>query len=125
MDQTTFYDPNTGQIVGSGTSNIIKAGSNSIIPGYFDSAKFYVSNGEAVERPTMPIVVSATSIKADGKADSVISGIPTGVTCDHEDTSTVMADTSIDFTAEHPGTYTFAFSKFPYIPVTITIEATS
>ena len=125
MDKTTFYDTNTGQIVGNGIGSIIAAGSSGIIEGYYDAATFYISDGKAVERPVMPIVASASSIKADGKAESIISGIPVGVTCDHEGTSTVMTDTSIDFTAEHPGTYTFSFSKFPYVPVTITIEATS
>ena len=92
---------------------------------YLDNHTDYFFNlrtGKIEKRPSFNILLNKPSIKADSTEQAIISNIPRGTTCLYDDQASVVDDSLIEFTAEHPGEYVFEFSMFPYIPTTITVE---
>lgn len=127
MNFFTFYDPNTGEIKANGAGAIVGVDSLSRIDGYYSKETHYVDvlRNQVADRPSMNIVVNKNTIKADSSEEAIISNIPTGCSMTHDGETHQMSDNLLEFTADHVGVYTFLFEKFPYKPVTISVEATS
>lgn len=74
-------------------------------------------------RPTSPVVVNKTTIKADGSDTAIFSNIPNGTVCTHDGETYTVTDGVIEFTTTHDGDYDFVFELFPYITASFTITA--
>lgn len=74
-------------------------------------------------RPTNPVVVNKTTIKADGSDAAIFSNIPNGTVCTHDGETYTVTDGMIEFTTTHDGDYDFVFELFPYITASFTITA--
>lgn len=86
---------------------------------YFD-----ISDQTLKEKQPFPALLNKSTIKADATEEAIISSIPKGSTCRHDGETYTVDDGIVSFTAEHVGEYVFKFECFPYLPATITVEAT-
>jgi len=77
-----------------------------------------------MNRQPMSLIVTSTSLIADGTDESIISDIPEGVQVEWPDGQTdIVTDGEIRFSVDLAGTYTFRFTAVPYLDKEITIEA--
>ncbi len=123
------YDPATGKILGfldAPESIIIIQGGNIIMSDRLDPRFWYVKDGIAIPRPDNQIMVSKTSISADGIDTAVISGVPAGATIriqtDRE--NKVISDGSdIHLTSAKPMRIFVQIDAFPLKDKEVTIYA--
>jgi len=84
----------------------------------------YVTNGLLMDRQPMPLIVTSTSLIANGTNETIISGIPAGAQVQWpDDQIDIVNDGEIGFSVDLQGTYTFRFTAVPYLDQEITIEA--
>lgn len=121
-----------GEIQGVFSDSVVEAHENTSLL-YVDSIdmqllkNMYVDltmNPPAIKtRPTSPVVVNKTTIKADGSDTAIFSNIPNGTVCTHDGETYTVTDGMIEFTTTHDGDYDFVFELFPYITASFTITA--
>lgn len=121
-----------GEIQGIFSDSVVEAHENTSLL-YVDSIdmqllkNMYVDlsvNPPAIKtRPTSPVVVNKTTIKADGSDTAIFSNIPNGTVCTHDGETYTVTDGMIEFTTTHDGDYDFVFELFPYITASFTITA--
>jgi hypothetical protein len=127
----TKYDSSRGWILSSGTCNAFELELHKqqgpLIDGMFDGRKYYVVDGEAVERPVMGLPAGDLTVVADGETELVINGLPTptsvtltGPVLMHGVTET--GDVTLVMSLQ--GEYKVEFESFPYITETRKINAT-
>ncbi len=88
-----------------------------------DSTQWVNEEGNLTDRPALGAPATA-SIVADGLAE-VAFALPAGTTVLFNGAAAVTNGGDFGFTTDIPGTYVFEFSPpFPFIPRTLTIEAT-
>lgn len=76
------------------------------VEGSADSDLYYIVDGKLEPRPTVPIALSAETIKADGVAGATLSGIPAGWQIVIDGGAPIEADGSdIEISATLPHTY--------------------
>lgn len=129
----TFYNPLTGEI------QCVYSGQNpegqkaalseySWIEGHYDHSTQYISEGEAVNRPEMGIVLDKLNISADGEDEILISNIPADTTIKVFNHSTgtkieTVSSGTDTFSSVESGEILLIFENFPYIPYQVIINA--
>lgn len=89
-----------------------------------DATQWVDGNGNIANRPVLG-VPEAASIPADGFAE-VAGPLPAGTVVQFNGETAVTDGAAFGFTTDMPGTYVFDFQPpFPFIPCTLTIEATN
>lgn len=76
-----------------------------------------------LKRSVIPVFASKLELLSNNADEVVFSGIPDNATCTHDGTVHEVGNNILFFTAEHPGSYKFKFSCFPYLDKTITLTA--
>ena len=131
MRTFVVYDA-TGLILRSGVCALadmdLQAGAGELVmEGLANDTLEYVVDGAIVQRPPMPVLVSATTVPANGVSVVSFTGIPAGalmrVNGPARDAFTVD-DGVADLTFDAPGTYQIDIDLFPYIYLEETIDAT-
>ncbi|SOC45776.1 hypothetical protein SAMN05892877_1182 [Rhizobium subbaraonis] len=88
-----------------------------------DATQWIDDQGELADRPVLDLP-TATSIAADGIAE-VVGALPAGTVVRFNGAAATTDGAAFAFTTDMPGTYVFDFEPpFPYIPCTLTVEAT-
>lgn len=88
-----------------------------------DATQWVTEGGKIAARPALD-VPEAASIAADGLAE-IACALPAGTVVSFNGATAISDGDGFGFTTDIPGTYVFAFAPpFPFIPHTLTIEAT-
>lgn len=88
-----------------------------------DATQWIDAQGDLADRPLLAVPETA-SIAADGIAE-VSGALPPGTLVRFNGATATTYGSDFGFTTDMPGTYVFDFEPpFPYIPRTLTIEAT-
>lgn len=127
----TRYASRTGRILGTmdiPDEEIYDLHSTLLLEGSYESDKYYILNGEAIDRPTHDIVIHNPEFNITQQEFCVIDGIIVGsqvfVVGDNGYSSSFTADNSqIHFTTDVAGVYEFTFRTFPYRDTTISVTA--
>jgi hypothetical protein len=89
--------------------------------------KYYVLNGEVLERPNSTTNLNKNSINADGVDSIIFSDVPKGfITISSKDTRERIdgeIENTDTFSTTIPGTYAIYIHLFPYLDFEATIEA--
>lgn len=127
----SIYDPETGEVMCTGFCSPADSVANQLDgwPDHYvyseavDGETHYMVAGAPEPRPTLAGAFSFT-IAADAQEEVTVP-LPVGTTITFRGETDVTADDLFAFTTDIPGRYVFDFAPpFPYIPRTITIEAT-
>lgn len=93
------------------------------VPEWVEMRNAYVSNGVAIARQSLNLA-SPAPITANGQDESVITGIPAGVSVTWPDGQTdEVTDGEVRFSVDLPGTYTLHFTAVEYLDKEVAIEA--
>lgn len=84
----------------------------------------YVSQGEILDRPVMPITMDKLSMVADGADEIVVTGVPVGALVTFGALQVTATESAITLSTEYPGVIKFSVELFPYQPVRINVNAT-
>jgi hypothetical protein len=98
------------------------------IDGPVDMDDHYVKPGPNplyVPKPVMPIVVSKTHIRPDGKDEAIISGIPKGVEVFVNTQLVPIEDDILIIAVSSPCWIHVRIAKWPYKDFTISVDARS
>jgi hypothetical protein len=141
MTQTIFnytqYQVSNGQITGSlmysgepGSANANVPGDIASVAGAYNGNTTYIATTSGgtptpTARPAMGITLDKTTIIANGTDTATFSGVPSGasVVIDGGAAETIT-DGTLELSTATAGTYTFAFTNFPMLPMNFEIIAT-
>jgi hypothetical protein len=84
---------------------------------------FYMAADGVTERPALPVHLSRTEIKADGKRMATITGLPQPTTVVINDEAHVIADGRLDLVSDMPAEYRITIDRWPYLPWSATVIA--
>lgn len=124
----TYYNNVTGYILGSAqgdeeTINANKPEGAEIIEGSFSGEHFYIQDGSAVERPALILILSRTTVTADGIDYVLIEGIPEGATIRDDNDSITSDGAVVEFVSDIVGEHKFWVSAWPYQDAEVIINA--
>lgn len=89
-----------------------------------DATQWVTEDGNIADRPALD-VPEAASIVADGLAE-IACALPAGTVVSFNGETAITDGDGFGFTTDIAGTYVFEFTPpFPFIPRTLTIEATN
>jgi hypothetical protein len=84
----------------------------------------YVSQGEILPRPVMPIQCDKTTVRADGVDSITLTGIPIGADITLGDQQTTALDPQIIITCDIQGKYELLIRLWPYLDYSGVVDAT-
>jgi len=122
----------TGEIVqwGKTDEDILSAYTDTdhgVILGAYDGNLYYVSSGAATSRPANPATLVAATITADGAANSILSGLPTGavVTLLGQGGTITGSGSTRSLSTAEAGTFVLLVSAFPYLDAQFVVAASA
>lgn len=92
--------------------------------GETDTHYVNVITGEVLDRPTMVVSVSSTSIPANGVSEAVISGLPNTTTASVTGNEVTVTDGTLEFSVDLQGVYTIDLKSWPYKDTAVEVTAT-
>lgn len=117
MREVTYFKIATGEIIACLLGNDYEVEANlpeggDYIEGTYPPSKYYIANGNAVERQQMEIIISG----------NLISGLPIPCTARIEGVPYEVADGELELNANLPGPYRVRLSAVGYLDKEVIIQ---